>query len=465
MTTVKETDHDEEKEMRKHVRHMGFRRIPKRNSATDKIEWKSQRITGHIRFTGFQRNESKRKIPVPVDNKKNNNKNKKNDHDDKVDSEKHDNVISISQIRELFMSPGAARPSLKGDLRSFFKREDSKSQLSLSVNDSAANKTFQECYEKQDFLGEGGFAVVHRCRHVERGHTYAVKEIENEGYEDTDGNSFKEEINTMKRLREIPYIVRLLDVFYAYDRTFLIMEEMTGGDLLDKIAEKEFYPEAECRKLARRLFEAIFYCHKKRIVHRDIKPENILLESKYDDTKIKLADFGCAKEILEDTLLVTMCGTPQYVAPEIYMQRSGYDEKCDLWSAAVVVYLLLAGYVPFDSSEPMEVHKIVCAGEYEFHPKYWSEVSEAPKQLIRDLLKVDPVERASIVEILDTGWLKRLDREKALQRRHSESSLLKSNADQSMRSFGNKSPNGSMRNFGNESLSGGGSLDLNMIEE
>jgi len=261
-----------------------------------------------------------------------------------------------------------------------------------------------------------------------------VKEIQNEGYEEAEGNSFKQEINNMKRLREIPYIVRLLDVFYAYDRTFLIMEEMLGGDLLDKITEKEYYPEAECRKLARRLFEAIYYCHKKHIVHRDIKPENILLQTKLDDTKIKLADFGCAKEISHDTVLVTMCGTPQYVAPEIYLQRSGYDEKCDLWSAAVVVYLLLAGYVPFDGSD-WEMHKIVCAGEFEFHPQYWDEVSEPPKQLIRDLLKVDPIQRATIAEVLDTGWLKRLDREKALQRHKSDSNLLK-NANMSFQNFG-----------------------------
>lgn len=428
---------EEEQEMRKHVRHMGFRRIPRRNADSGQVEWKSNR---HIQITGFKRNS----VTTTTKKKQEHTKKGSKDDDDNncsvESSGKQDKVISIASIRSSFISSdGNPRPKLKQDLRSFFKKEESRSRLSLTVNDSAANKTFDECYEKEDFLGEGGFAVVHRCKHKERQNLYAVKEIQNEGYEEAEGNSFKEEINTMKRLREIPYIVRLLDVFYAYDRTFLIMEEMAGGDLLDKIAEKEFYPEGECRRLARRLFEAIYYCHKKRIVHRDIKPENILLESKFDDTKIKLADFGCAKEISDDTVLNTMCGTPQYVAPEIYMQRSGYDEKCDLWSAAVVVYLCLAGYVPFDG-EPFEMHKIVCAGEYEFHDKYWSEISEPPKQLIRELLRVDPVERATIVQILDTGWLKRLDREKALQRRNSDSNLLKSSSmNQSMRNFGESS--------------------------
>jgi serine/threonine protein kinase len=248
-----------------------------------------------------------------------------------------------------------------------------------------------------------------------------VKEIENEEYEGSgDGNTIKEEINAMKRLREIPYIVRLLDVFEDYDRTFMIMEEMKGGDLLDKIEEKEFYPEDECRKLSRRLFEAIFFCHRKRIVHRDIKPENVLLENTTDDTKIKLADFGCAKQMNSETILITMCGTPQYVAPEVYMQRNGYDEKCDLWSAAVVIYLLLGGYVPFDG-EAMELPAIVCAGEFQFHDKYWKDISAGPKKLIKDLLRVDPMERASMTDVLDTGWLRRQDKEKANRRRHSES--------------------------------------------
>lgn len=444
---------EEEQEMRKHVRQMGFRRIPTRNAASGNVVWKASKINQHVRYTGFERIPSKKKV-LEVD-KDEDDKNK--DEDDATDPVVLREKLTVAKIRDSFLSPHSQRPNLGSDLRSFFKREDSKSQLSLSVNDSAANKTFDQCYEKEDFLGEGGFAVVHRCRHKERDNLYAVKEIENFGYEEAEGNSFKDEINTMKRLREIPYIVRLLDVFFAYDRTFLIMEEMLGGDLLDKIAEKEFYPETECRRLARRLFEAIYYCHKKRIVHRDIKPENILLENKFDDTKIKLADFGCAKMISDDdTVLTTMCGTPQYVAPEIYMQRSGYDEKCDLWSAAVVVYLLLAGYVPFDG-EPFEMHKIVCAGEYEFHPKYWSEVGEAPKKLITELLKVDPMERATLVEILDTGWLKRLDREKAMIRRHSESSLMKSKSmNQSMRNFGEAS-------VGNLNLSSHG--DLNIIKE
>jgi cytidine deaminase len=149
------------------------------------------------------------------------------------------------------------------------------SELSLFVNDSARGVSFEEVYEKHDVLGEGGFAFVYRCVHKERQTIYAVKEVFSENYE-TPGQSMKEEISSLKRLKDIPYIVRLLDVFRGAESTHLVMEEMKGGDLLDKLYEKEVFSEEESKRISRRLLEAIFFCHKKGIAHRDIKPENIV---------------------------------------------------------------------------------------------------------------------------------------------------------------------------------------------
>lgn len=149
------------------------------------------------------------------------------------------------------------------------------SELSQSVNDSAMGLSFEEVYEKQEMLGEGGFAFVYRCLHRERGNNYAVKEVFSENYE-TSGQSMSHEISSLKRLKEIPYIVKLLDVFNGPEATHLIMEEMTGGDLLDRLYEKEVFSEYDSRKISRRLLEALFFCHKKGIAHRDVKPENIV---------------------------------------------------------------------------------------------------------------------------------------------------------------------------------------------
>jgi Protein kinase domain len=149
------------------------------------------------------------------------------------------------------------------------------SELSQSVNDSALGLSFEEVYEKQELLGEGGFAFVYRCLHKERGKTYAVKEVFSENYE-TSGQSMSHEISSLKRLKDIPYIVRLLDVFKDPETMHLIMEEMTGGDLLERLYVKEVFSEEESRKISRRLLEALFFCHKKGIAHRDVKPENIV---------------------------------------------------------------------------------------------------------------------------------------------------------------------------------------------
>jgi calcium/calmodulin-dependent protein kinase I len=292
---------------------------------------------------------------------------------------------------------------------------DSISQLCLLVNDSASGKSFLDCYDMGAVLGEGGFALVYRCKHKDNDQDYAVKEVIDANYA-TDGENLKEELDALKRLREGPYVVRLFDVFREYDRTFVVMEEMKGGDLLERITEKETFPDKEARRISRTLLEAIGFCHRKHVAHRDIKPENILLVSPTDDTSIKLADFGCARYLLakddDDNMvrMTTLCGSPQYVAPELYTNDDGYDERCDLWSAGIVIYVILGGYAPFEAPT-LELPALITEGYVEFHPRYWGDVAKPPKELIESLLQVDPDDRATIAEALDSEWLKRRDKE------------------------------------------------------
>lgn len=286
---------------------------------------------------------------------------------------------------------------------------DSISQLCLLVNDSASGKSFLECYEMGAVLGEGGFAFVYRCKHKDNDQEYAVKEVIDANYS-TDGENLKEELDALKRLREGPYVVRLFDVFRDYDRTYVVMEEMKGGDLLERITEKETFPEKDARRISRTLLEAIGFCHRKHVAHRDIKPENILLVNKTDDTAIKLADFGCARFLTDDVRLKTLCGSPQYVAPELYTNDDGYDERCDLWSAGIVIYVILGGYAPFEAPT-LELPALITEGYVEFQPRYWGEIPKPPKELIESLLQVDPDDRATISEALDSEWLKRRDKE------------------------------------------------------
>mmetsp|Transcript_60990 Transcript_60990/g.149331 ORF Transcript_60990/g.149331 Transcript_60990/m.149331 type:complete len:551 (-) Transcript_60990:147-1799(-) len=282
------------------------------------------------------------------------------------------------------------------------------SELSWCVNDSAGGKSFEEVYESSGVvLGEGGFAVVKRCRHKHNGRSYAVKEVRNEDYESSAEN-IKEEIDALKRLRDGPYIVRLFDVFQGAEMTHLILEECRGTDLLERLAEREVFPEPISRRISRRLLEAVHFCHKKKICHRDIKLENILVADASDDTKIKLADFGCSHRITGPKCLKTLCGSPQYVAPEVYIHEDGYDEQVDLWSVGICIYVFLGGYAPFEGSA-YELPEMICEGQFDFHPQYWVGISKPPKDLISQLIVVNPDERASVEEALDSDWLKRRD--------------------------------------------------------
>jgi serine/threonine protein kinase len=284
------------------------------------------------------------------------------------------------------------------------------SQLSLLVNDSASGAHFDDVYDMGDVLGEGGFAFVYRCTHKKNGHNYAVKEIITTDNQISAAESVRGEINALKLLREGPYVVRLLDVFYEPDRTMVVQEIMKGGDLLDKLTEIEVYDPDDARKVSRTLLEALDYCHKKRICHRDIKPENILLVKDDDLTHIKIADFGCAKKITGPKCLKTLCGSPQYVAPELLTHEDGYNELCDMWSCGVVIYVLLGGYAPFDAPE-CELAELITAGNYEFHEEYWDEIPGAAKDLIVHLLQVDPADRYNPAEALECRWLRRKDKD------------------------------------------------------
>lgn len=288
------------------------------------------------------------------------------------------------------------------------------SELSCSVNDSARGLAFEEVYDKMEVLGEGGFAMVYRCVHKVRKLSYAVKEVNHENYE-ADGENVKEEIDALKRLRDGPHIVRLLDVFTGPEDTHLIMEQMKGGDLLARLEEKEVFSETESRRISRKLIEAVVFCHKKHIVHRDIKLENILLSNRNDDSKIKLADFGCAHPFTPgETTLRSLCGSPQYAAPELYTHDDGYDERCDIWSTGVVIFAILGGYAPFEGEEH-ELPRIVCEGYFDFPAIYWKEISKNAKNLIKSLLVVDPNDRATLVDALESEWLRRRDMESILE--------------------------------------------------
>lgn len=185
---------------------------------------------------------------------------------------------------------------------------------------------------------------------------------------------------------------------------YLVMEIMTGGELFDRIVEKESYTEQEAADTIRPIVDAIRYCHESNIVHRDLKPENLLYETKEDESVIKISDFGLAKMIGDDQFATTACGTPGYVAPEI-LNGKGYGREVDYWSIGIVLYILLCGFPPFYEEDNAALFEQIKSGSFEFPSPYWDEISDMAKDLITKLLDVDPTKRLDANQIMEHPWI------------------------------------------------------------
>jgi calcium/calmodulin-dependent protein kinase I len=180
---------------------------------------------------------------------------------------------------------------------------------------------------------------------------------------------------------------------------YLVTECLKGGELFNRIVHKTFYSEKDARNVIFILLQTIAYLHHHRIVHRDLKPENLLLYAD-DDTSIKIADFGFAERTDGFISLKTQCGTPGYVAPEILLGLP-YGKSVDMWAIGVIIYVLLGGYPPFEHTD----NQAVIDADFGFHPDQWDDITDDAKDLIKKLLRKDPLERWSAEEALKHPWM------------------------------------------------------------
>lgn len=200
-------------------------------------------------------------------------------------------------------------------------------------------------------------------------------------------------------------VLNLTEYYEEGGKVYLITEVLWGGELLDAVLERGSYSEADARQCFVQLLRGIEYLHEKGVVHRDLKLENLLLAKQNDITHIKIADFGLAKKAAES--MDTICGTPQYVAPEVIQGTPGlmYGKGVDLWSAGVVLFILLGGYPPFfDENEPALFNQIR-KGHFNFDDPVWDTITPDAKDLISQLLTVDATKRLSATEALQHKWV------------------------------------------------------------
>ncbi|KAL4500065.1 hypothetical protein ABPG73_011173 [Tetrahymena malaccensis] len=252
-------------------------------------------------------------------------------------------------------------------------------------------------------LGKGAFGEVRKCVHKATNLTRAVKIISKAQTPKAEQDRLKQEVEILKQL-DHPNIIKIYE-FYQDQKYFYIVTELcTGGELFDKIIEERSFDERKTAETMRQILHAVNYCHKNNIVHRDLKPENILYESNKPGALLKVVDFGTSIAYDPNVKMNQKLGTPYYIAPEVLSKK--YDEKCDIWSCGVILYILLCGSPPFNGDNDEQIMNRVKIGKFSFDSEDWAGISDGAKSLITKMLEKDPVKRLSAQDVLNDPWLK-----------------------------------------------------------
>lgn len=272
----------------------------------------------------------------------------------------------------------------------------------------------QECkidpyskYEVHVTLGEGSYGKVFKVQDRLTKEYRAMKLIKKnkKNMNSEEEKKMFKEIEILKSL-DHPNIIKVYEFFNTENEFFIISELCPGGELFDRIIKTKYLSESIAAHVMKQLLSAIMFCHKNGIIHRDLKPENILIESYSEKDKdlfnIQVIDFGTGEIFRDNTMLKKQIGTPYYIAPEVLNNK--YNEKCDLWSCGVIMYILLCGCPPFYGKNDEEIFTSVRSGCFSFSHKVWNEISDSAKDLIAKLLETDIDKRLSAEKALKHKW-------------------------------------------------------------
>uniref|UniRef100_A0A8C5H8E2 calcium/calmodulin-dependent protein kinase n=1 Tax=Gouania willdenowi TaxID=441366 RepID=A0A8C5H8E2_GOUWI len=248
------------------------------------------------------------------------------------------------------------------------------------------------------------FSVVRRCVKKSSGQEYAAKIINTKKLSARDHQKLEREARICRLLKH-PNIVRLHDSISEEGFHYLVFDLVTGGELFEDIVAREYYSEADASHCISQILESVNHIHQHDIVHRDLKPENLLLASKMKGAAVKLADFGLAIEVQGDQQAwFGFAGTPGYLSPEV-LRKDPYGKPVDIWACGVILYILLVGYPPFWDEDQHKLYQQIKAGAYDFPSPEWDTVTPEAKNLINQMLTINPAKRITAEQALKHPWV------------------------------------------------------------
>lgn len=254
-------------------------------------------------------------------------------------------------------------------------------------------------------LGRGQFGITYICTENSSGNTYACKSIlKRKLASRQDKEDVKREIQIMQYLSGQPNIVEIKGAYEDQQSVHLVMELCAGGELFDRIIAQGHYSEKAAAGIIRSIVNVVQICHFMGVMHRDLKPENFLLASKDENAMLKATDFGLSVYIEEGKVYRDIVGSAYYVAPEVL--RRSYGKEIDIWSAGVILYILLSGVPPFWAETEKGIFDEIIKGQIDFESQPWPSISESAKDLVRKMLTKDPKNRITAAKVLEHPWIK-----------------------------------------------------------
>ncbi|MFS7908483.1 putative protein kinase CAMK-CDPK family [Helianthus anomalus] len=325
----------------------------------------------------------------------------KNKHN--VDDHKPDETIPRSSDPQTASASHDEKPHPKPHPNpSNFKRVQS-----MGLKDSVLQRkteNLKDVYSVGKKLGQGQFGTTFLCTEKETGKEFACKSIAKRKLTTKDDvEDVRREIQIMHHLAGHPNVISIVGAYEDAVAVHVVMELCAGGELFDRIIQRGHYTEKKAAELARIIVGVVEACHSLGVMHRDLKPENFLFNDEQEEAPLKTIDFGLSMFFKPGEMFTDMVGSPYYVAPEVL--RKFYSQECDIWSAGVIIYILLCGVPPFWDETEHGIFEQVLKGNLDFASEPWPSISESAKDLVRKMLVRDPKRRLTAPEVLRHPWV------------------------------------------------------------